>query len=194
MVPTGRAHWRPLCRASCQQPWPSRRLPASILSQRARHGPTLENCPDASAASGSGGLRALAVCLDTALPPLAAEFAALSARADAELSEQAGGWAPVAAELASWCADAAAARDAAVPVAALKDTEQWLKAAVDDIRNARLAPLADQAREIWGLLRRGEQRRPRRDPADRDGDTAPAGTGRERRRHARHGTRRHEPG
>jgi energy-coupling factor transporter ATP-binding protein EcfA2 len=128
--------------------------PSGLDSEPARKAwASWEKLPDASAASGSGGLRALAAHLDTALPPLAAELAALSAQADAELSERADRWAPVAAELASWCADAAAARDAAAPVAALKDTEQWLKAAVDDIRNARLAPLADQAREIWGLLR-----------------------------------------
>ena len=34
-------------------------------------------------------------------------------------------------------------------------------------RNARLEPLADQAREIWSKLRAGEQRRPRRVPAVR---------------------------
>jgi hypothetical protein len=38
-------------------------------------------------------------------------------------------------------------------VASVKEAEKWLKAATDDIRNERLAPLARQARSIWGMLR-----------------------------------------
>lgn len=35
----------------------------------------------------------------------------------------------------------------------LRKAEAWLKAATDDIRNARLEPLADEARTIWRELR-----------------------------------------
>jgi hypothetical protein len=35
----------------------------------------------------------------------------------------------------------------------IKAAEAWLKAATDDIRNERLAPLAEQARTIWRMLR-----------------------------------------
>ena len=35
----------------------------------------------------------------------------------------------------------------------IKAAETWLKAATDDIRNERLAPLAEQARAIWRMLR-----------------------------------------
>jgi hypothetical protein len=38
-------------------------------------------------------------------------------------------------------------------VPALKAAVTWLRGATDDIRNARLAPLADQARAIWSQLR-----------------------------------------
>ena len=45
------------------------------------------------------------------------------------------------------------AETAARPVPALQAAISWLKNATDDIRNARLAPLGDQAREIWAQLR-----------------------------------------
>ncbi len=58
----------------------------------------------------------------------------------------------MAAEVSSWCADAAVAQDGMTPVAAIKAADKWLKDATDDIRNERLAPLADQARDIWAIL------------------------------------------
>ena len=39
------------------------------------------------------------------------------------------------------------------PVPMIKAAETWLKGATDDIRNERLAPLAEQARAIWRMLR-----------------------------------------
>ena len=59
----------------------------------------------------------------------------------------------VAAEVTSWCADAATALEGLAPVAAIKAADKWLKVATDDIRNERLAPLAGQARAIWAMLR-----------------------------------------
>jgi hypothetical protein len=38
-------------------------------------------------------------------------------------------------------------------IAVLNATKKWLKDATDDIRNERLAPLAEQARAIWRMLR-----------------------------------------
>ncbi len=99
------------------------------------------------------GLRALAGHLDQALPPLTREIRSLSARADAEHAARDDQWAPVAAAVSSWCADADAALDAALPVASIKAADKWLKAATNDIRNDRLAPLASQARSIWAMLR-----------------------------------------
>jgi hypothetical protein len=96
---------------------------------------------------------ALASHLDQALAPLAREVRALSAQASAEYSKREDRWTPVATEIKSWCADAAAAQDGVAPVTEIKAAEKWLKAATDDIRNDRLAPLASQARSIWALLR-----------------------------------------
>lgn len=98
-------------------------------------------------------LQAVAVHLSQELPGLTREIQALSAGASAELADRDDRWAPVAVDVTSWCADAAAARDGMAPVAAIKAAEKWLKDATNDIRNDRLAPLTRQSRSIWTLLR-----------------------------------------
>ena len=109
--------------------------------------------PDARPTGGAAGLRALASHLDQALEPLTQQIGELCAQASAEAARRDDSWTPLAAEVSSWCADAAAAQEGLAPVAAIKAAEKWLKGATDDIRNERLAPLADQARVIWGMLR-----------------------------------------
>ena len=109
--------------------------------------------PDAGAASGPAGLRALADHLAQEITPFTAATRALSDLASAEVARHEDRWAPVAAEVASWCADAATALDGTAPAPMIKAAETWLKAATDDIRNERLAPLAEQARAIWRMLR-----------------------------------------
>ena len=109
--------------------------------------------PDAGTPPGPAGLRALADHLNREITPFTQEVRALSDLASAEVARREDRWAPVAAEVASWCADAATARDGTAPVPMIKAAETWLKAATDDIRNERLAPLAEQARTIWRMLR-----------------------------------------
>ena len=109
--------------------------------------------PDAGPAPGSAGLRALADHLDQEITPFTRETHALSDLASAEVARREDRWAPVAAEVASWCADADEANDGMAPVPMIKAADTWLKAATDDIRNERLAPLAEQARAIWRMLR-----------------------------------------
>ena len=109
--------------------------------------------PDAGTAAGSTGLRALADHVDQEITPFTRETRALSDLASAEVARREYRWAPVAVEVASWCADAAWASDGMAPVRMIKAAEKWLKDATDDIRNERLAPLAEQARAIWGMLR-----------------------------------------
>ena len=111
------------------------------------------NPPDAGTAAGSAGLRALADHLDQEITPFTRETRALSDLASAEVARREDRWAPVAVEVASWCADAAGATDGIAPVTMIKAAETWLKGATDDIRNERLAPLAEQARAIWRMLR-----------------------------------------
>ena len=74
--------------------------------------------PDAAAAAGPAGLRALADHLDQEITPFTRDTHALSDLASAE----------VAAEVASWCADAGKANDGTAPVTMIKAAETWLKA------------------------------------------------------------------
>lgn len=105
------------------------------------------------AGSGASGLRALADHLETAWAPLALAIDTLSSEATAALTVREDRWAPIAAAVAAWCERAAEATRDGTRVPAVRKAEIWLKAAADDIRNARLAPLADHARTIWQQLR-----------------------------------------
>jgi hypothetical protein len=109
--------------------------------------------PDAGKPATAAGLRALAGHIDQALAPLTHQIRTLSAQASSEHAKRDDRWTPVAAAVSSWCAAAEAAQDGMAPVASVKAAEKWLKAATDDIRNDRLAPLASQARSIWAMLR-----------------------------------------
>ena len=102
---------------------------------------------------GADGLRKLADHIDQAWPRLSRAVTALTSAAEAELRAREDRWAPVAAEVAAWCKRSSAAEAAAQAVPALQAAITWLKNATDDIRNARLAPLGDRAREIWAQLR-----------------------------------------
>jgi energy-coupling factor transporter ATP-binding protein EcfA2 len=109
--------------------------------------------PDPGAPLTAAGLRALADHLEQALPSPAGELRSLSADADAKYAEREDAWAPVAAAVSAWCASAEEAQADLAPVASIKAAEAWLKAATDEIRNERLAPLATQAKGIWAMLR-----------------------------------------
>ncbi len=106
--------------------------------------------PDETAAD---DLEVLAEHLLAAWAPLVDAVGALVARSGAILAESEDRWAPTAAAVSAWCAAAAEALIRSILVPALKAAETWLKGATDDIRNARLAPLADEARLIWAQLR-----------------------------------------
>jgi energy-coupling factor transporter ATP-binding protein EcfA2 len=99
------------------------------------------------------GLRAMADHIELRLPPLADAVDSLIAQAAAELTKRDDRWAPLAADVASWCADAAPVREAAELVASIKKARTWLQNASAELRDERLAPLADQARAIWAMLR-----------------------------------------
>jgi ABC-type hemin transport system ATPase subunit len=98
-------------------------------------------------------LRRVAAHLTTAWEPFAAALAELTRAASSEIAAREDRWSPVAARLAAWCEGARRAVAGAVDVGALKQAEQWLKGATDDIRNERLRPLAQQTKRIWAQLR-----------------------------------------
>lgn len=99
------------------------------------------------------GLRAMADHLERTASPLASAVSDLADEARKELTRRDDRWAPLAADVASWCADAESANEAAQPVASIKKARTWLTSATAELRDARLAPLADQARQIWEMLR-----------------------------------------
>src|SRR5260370_1191630 len=87
----------------------------------------------------------------TAPPPTLPRLATAAAT---ELCGRDARWVPLAADVASWCADAEPAIQASKTIKPLRDARTWLVSATTELRNARLAPLAGQAREIWSRLRR----------------------------------------
>jgi recombinational DNA repair ATPase RecF len=98
-------------------------------------------------------LASLAQHLEAAFPALASTVTAVATAAAEELASRDDQWAPVAADVAAWCADAAKAVSGSAPVGSLKLARKWLAEAIDDLRERRLAPLAEQSRAIWADLR-----------------------------------------
>jgi hypothetical protein len=101
----------------------------------------------------AAGLLKLADHIDQTWPKLLAAITSIIGRAEAELRSREDRWAPVAAQVNTWCQQALDAQATALPMPALKATEAWLKGATNAIRNARLAPLAEHSRAIWAQLR-----------------------------------------
>ena len=106
------------------------------------------------------GLQALAADPDAAIGDVEAAFAVLGdavqqvvTRAGQALSTREDAWQPLALRVAGWLTVARRAERAAPAAADLRAAERWLKANLNDLRNARIAPLADRARQIWSALR-----------------------------------------
>lgn len=96
---------------------------------------------------------ALAEHVEACLPDLEQSYAALREQASALIQQRADEWAPVAEKLADWMGKA---REAARVEGRLKlatESLKWLQKNAGDLRNERIAPLADQARDIWAALR-----------------------------------------
>lgn len=101
----------------------------------------------------SAGLRILAEHLRSAALVLAEAVRELSAAAEAERAKWDDRWSPLAADVAMWCSQAEPVVRDNQQVKPLKDARKWLGDATAGLRNQRLAPLADQARQIWAKLR-----------------------------------------
>jgi ABC-type Mn2+/Zn2+ transport system ATPase subunit len=98
-------------------------------------------------------LTALANHIEGTHPALAEAVAALRLAAQQELTRRDDQWTPLARDVASWCKQAEKARAGSQPVGALKAARTWLAGARDDLRDQRLAPLAEQSRAVWEQLR-----------------------------------------
>ncbi|MGH3244732.1 MAG: AAA family ATPase [Trebonia sp.] len=113
-----------------------------------------------SSGPAAGGLRAspealtaLASHLEGTHPALAEAVAALRLAAEQELTRRDDRWAPLARDVLPWCARAEEARAGNQLVSALRTARSWLGGARDDLRDQRLAPLAEQSRTVWEQLR-----------------------------------------
>lgn len=78
-----------------------------------------------------------------------------TARADAtrELERMDAAWRPLADQLMKWCAAWDEVESVAGAATPLKAAETWVKQATTDLLNERLAPISEQVRHFWSLLR-----------------------------------------
>lgn len=134
--------------------WPARDLLAGA--------PTLGLTPASGALAALDALTArtdtqdpvaLADALDAHGPATQAALVSLREAAQQELQRREDRWRPLATQLAGWSPLARQALRAHESAALVKEAETWLKAAEEEIRNQRFTPIADHAREVWGLLR-----------------------------------------
>ena len=96
---------------------------------------------------------ALADHVASDLPDLAAAYDALRREAADLIDVRDDAWQPVAVELAVWLQHAEASAAAAPKLKIATEALKWLQENAATLRNERLAPLADEAREIWAALR-----------------------------------------
>jgi recombinational DNA repair ATPase RecF len=98
-------------------------------------------------------VEALAQRMEATFPVLARALTNLNEAAAKEVARRDGNWSPVAAAIAAWCKDAkkVIAENEVVP--ALRQARKWLADASADLRDERLAPLAEKSRAIWDQLR-----------------------------------------
>jgi recombinational DNA repair ATPase RecF len=109
----------------------------------------------AQAPSGDGrnGLLALAEHIEENHRAVAVAAEAVRRHAQEALRACEDAWAPMASRVAAWCVDARAGQTRAALLPDLKAAAKWMGGAVDQLRNERLAPLAEQAAAIWAELR-----------------------------------------
>jgi hypothetical protein len=99
------------------------------------------------------GLRVLAEHLSGRHSDLGPAVAAVGDAAGAEYERRQGDWAPLAAQLASWCGTERAGTAAKATLERIKRVESWLKDANHELRNERLRPFAEGTAALWSQLR-----------------------------------------
>ncbi|WP_412457665.1 recombinase RecF [Mycolicibacterium celeriflavum] len=87
------------------------------------------------------------------LLPLQEAYTALREEAIALIKSRADAWSPVALQLADWLAKAEAAADAEPKLKIATEAQKWLQVNAGELRNERIAPLAEHAKGIWAALR-----------------------------------------
>lgn len=106
-----------------------------------------------TAGSTPGSLSDLPTHVETAAALLAVAVEALRNEAAAAAAELEDAWAPAARAIASWVDLEAAARKDDDRLAQVQTAVMWLRTNTETLQQRRLAPVIDQAREIWGRMR-----------------------------------------
>ncbi|WAC90169.1 AAA family ATPase [Mycobacterium sp. Aquia_213] len=96
---------------------------------------------------------ALAEHAEAALPQIDRAYNALRDEASALTSAREDAWGPIAIQLAELIGRAEKAAEAAPKLKIATDALKWLQANASQLRNERIAPLAEKARAIWAALR-----------------------------------------
>jgi DNA repair exonuclease SbcCD ATPase subunit len=96
---------------------------------------------------------ALAEHVAATLLELQRSYEVLREQASDLIQQRADEWDPVAVKLADWVGKADATAQAESQLTLATDALKWLQANAGELRNERIAPLADQARQIWAALR-----------------------------------------
>ncbi|MBI3926906.1 MAG: AAA family ATPase [Armatimonadetes bacterium] len=97
--------------------------------------------------------KVLASHLEEAQHTYGAELSGFAEAARNELGRRESAWQPVAARLLSWLELARTAERGKPAVKTLKQAEKWLKDRSNQIGDQRFAPIGEQARQHWALLR-----------------------------------------
>lgn len=95
----------------------------------------------------------LAEHLDDAMLPVVDALTEFQAEAAAAVATLEDAWAPVAAKISGWLSLEHTARSTDDVVALLDAAKKWVTANANVLRNQRMQPIADRAREIWSQLR-----------------------------------------
>lgn len=96
---------------------------------------------------------ALAQHVEEGLGALQAAYDALRQEASDLIQAREDAWSPVALKLADWLRKAEAAADADPKFKVATQAQKWVQSNAGDLRNQRIAPLAEKAKAIWATLR-----------------------------------------
>jgi ABC-type hemin transport system ATPase subunit len=99
------------------------------------------------------GHRALADHVRQTLPPLQKAYSALQQQAAALIKDREDAWSPVALELVEWLRKAELVDGAEPKLNVASEALKWLQDNAAELRNQRIEPLAEEARQIWSTLR-----------------------------------------
>ncbi|QCB52005.1 recombinase RecF [Rhodococcus sp. PAMC28707] len=95
----------------------------------------------------------LAEHLSATLPAVVESGGLLRHEAAAAIKAREDTWAPIASRLASWVQMEQTAAKTDATVTSLEAAKKWMTSHAIDLRNQRLEPIAEQARDIWSELR-----------------------------------------